>query len=219
MIEGQFKPLQKLQFEQFEDFTVGGLGISYFGAAQSSASTVTWPASIQAGDAAFLFDANRSVSTPAEVIPSGFTKITGDSTSSSRGTASYKLCVGTETGSLTGQNGLTQNAKILIVFRGSSPISTITIGSANAKVTTGDPVSQSVTASGQAAPLIVLGQACYDSGTAAFSTASPAFDSTFGTGVQLVGYKIYNTSPANHSIDQSDGGSFNFLTSFYARFT
>lgn len=219
MIEGQFKPLQKLQFEQFEDFTVGGLEISYFGAAQSSASNVTWPASIQAGDAAFLFDANRGGSLPAEVIPTGFTKITGDNGTFSRGTVSYKLCVGTETGSLTGQNGSIQNAKILIVFRGSRQINTITIGSANAEVASGNPASQSVTASGQVAPLIVLGQACYDSGTVTFSTASPAFDSTFGTGVQLVGYKIYNTAPANHSIDQNDGGSFNFLTSFYARFT
>lgn len=223
MIEGQFKPLQKLQFEQFEDFTVGGLEISYFGAAESSASTITWPAGVIGGDRdiAVLFDAARSGSLPTEVIPSGFTKITGaNNGSSSRGTVSYKILTGSESGSLTGQNGSTQNAKGMVIFRASRAIVGVTLSTPNVAVNNGNPAAQNVVATGEPAPLIVLGQAAADN-AASFSTQTPAFGATVvtGGGNQIIGYTIYNTSPANQTVDMNDLGAFNFLTSFYVRFT
>ena len=65
----------------------------------------------------------------------------------------------------------------------------------------------------------MLGCAYAVSGSFSFSTASPAFDSVIGfdagSPYMLLGYKIYNTSPANHSIDMNDQGTFNNLLSGY----
>ncbi|MER8464177.1 hypothetical protein [Mesorhizobium sp. M1396] len=76
-------------------------------------------------------------------------------------------------------------------------------------------------ASGQAIPLVVIGVAVGSGGTAVFSTASPAFDATqtAGSGAPVIaGYKLYNASPANHTIDMADLG-INVLASGYLRFT
>jgi hypothetical protein len=106
----------------------------------------------------------------------------------------------------------------MLTFRPDTAINDVTISTWNAESTAADPASQTVTASGQPVPLIVFGAAGAIQTGAAFSTASPAFDNTIIANSRLrVGYKIYNASPANHTIDMNDLGSDNSLASGFIR--
>jgi hypothetical protein len=61
--------------------------------------------------------------------------------------------------------------------------------------------------------LIVIGETWSNTGTTAFSTASPAFDGDIAAAATFrVGYKVYNSSPVDHTIDMNDIGT-NTLTS------
>ena len=67
-----------------------------------------------------------------------------------------------------------------------------------------NPDSQTALASGGTAALVVIGfAACEEETDALFSTASPAFDDTVQNagGTAILGYKIYNKAPADHTID------------------
>lgn len=188
------------------------VALALFGSAIANAATITWPASVAAGDVAVLFDVAGSTG-PAAVTPSGFTNHVNVTDGFVRNMISSKVCTGSESGSLTGMSSTTMN-KVLLVFRGGA--TTITPSTFNSQQTAGDPTLQTVAASGGVAPLVVLGMAYGSAGSAAFSTASPAFDGTVTTATALLitGYKIYNSAPANHSIDMNDLGS-NFLASGY----
>jgi hypothetical protein len=108
--------------------------------------------------------------------------------------------------------------KIALVFRPSSSFTTITSSTATTQLTDINPSTQAVSPSAETTAVIVIGIAATDAGTAAFSTASPAFDATIATADAdlLVGYKIYAAgSAANHSIDMNDLGSDNWLAGIY----
>jgi hypothetical protein len=198
--------------------------VSFVDSATSTSSTVTIPAGASIGDLAVLFDdGSNSSGAPAEVVPTGFTQI-GASLSiggvgGSRSVVSYKILAAGEPGSsITGVNGDLRNQKVILVFHSNlSAFVSATPSTWNGELTSGNPALQTVSASGQAAPLLVLGQAYVTTATpASFSTASPAFDATVGTTNSLLaGYKIYNSSPADHSIDQDDLGSGNTPRSGY----
>lgn len=223
MIEGQFKPFQKLQFEQFEDFVVGGIQISHFASANSTSQSITWPASIQAGDVAFLADHANDFYTPSDVVPAGFTKVLGASSFNTynRVNMTYKILLGSETGSLNGMSGSTGNLKVMHIFRGSSAITGVTTGSPNVEITGGNPSAQVIAASAGIAPLVVLGSASTSSATTAFSTTSPAWTGTANTTNtrMIFGYTIYNSGPLDHTIDMNDQGNSNTLMSYYAQFS
>lgn len=193
-----------------------GIVLEYKANATSTAATVAWP-SVAAGDLAVLFDyAYQNISSPSEVTPSGFSvhvNQAGSATVYYRVMISSKICTGSESGNLTGMNGGTRNSKVLLIFSGG--IASRASSTWNYQTTGGDPSSQSVTASGGAAPLIVFGMAGEDNAIPSFSTASPAFDSIFTVNVMCVGYKIYNASPQDHSIDMSDLGVINVISSGY----
>lgn len=197
--------------------------ISLFSATTSTAATIAWPASIAAGDVAILLDAaiyNSSV--PPKVIPTGFTEAKSTNFNGSLTditvTASYKILTGSESGSITGQDGLTTDQKYLYIFRGNIAITVVTPSTWNGEGTVADPVSQSVAASGQPFPLVVL--ACAASGgVPSFTTASPAFDADTLIGNTRGAYKIYGSAPATHSIDMGDYGTANVLISGYLSFT
>lgn len=188
--------------------------------ATSTTSTITVPTGIQKGDLLYLKDTSINVSSPAStVVPSGFNTISNISAStlfSIRQIVSYKIADGTESSTnLTGMNGDTFNDKELIVFRGDVAITSVTVsGTVNGNATTGDPASQSTTASGGTAPLIVL--AAYGSnGTVTTRTFSPAEDAELqASGRSSTKYKIYNSSPADTTVDMGDYGT-NGLQSFY----
>ncbi len=98
--------------------------------ATSTLATITYPAGIQAGDLILLID-RAAGTTSSLAIPTGFTQISTTATVAQnlfpyRVTYSYKIATGTETGNITGQDGSTSDAKTMIVFRGSRPISSVT---------------------------------------------------------------------------------------------
>jgi hypothetical protein len=199
------------------------LTLAFNASATSSASTINNPASGAAGDILVLLDlaGNTGGSTPSQVIPSGFTLIgtqtgsTGGGLVGLRATASYKLSVGSET-SLTGQNGSFSNSKVLVRFRGSQVVSSLSLlGVANPGGTSGNPAAQNITASSGTPPLIVLG--FYGTmGTVDPRTMSPAKDGEVDNSSGLyIAYKIYNASPVNVSVDMDDEGDANFLMGCY----
>lgn len=189
------------------------------GSATSTAETITAPASIDAGDLLILHDAALGgAGAPGSVIPSGFTSIVDSNLSKFKSILSYKIADGTEdSASLTGMNGSTFNAKALYQFRGDVPITSVALSTVNSEATADNPASQNVSASGGTSPLIVIG--AYGTSSSAGvdpRTFSPAKDGEISGSVeQYLAYKIYNSSPADVSIDMDDEGSTNILYSLY----
>lgn len=189
--------------------------ISFVASAVSgNSATITIPATAQGGDVAILFDINNTGGAGADVVPTGWTGIIGQWNGSNawRCRISYKiLAPGDEGDSITGLSA-TNSDKIMFVFRGSSPITAVSAEDWALDINENDPSAQTVNAAGQAAPLIVFGMAGVSSGTPAFGTASPAFDATLMQNDLLAGYKIYDTAPADHTVDMTDH-STNLLAS------
>ena len=209
----------------------GALTFSFVASATSEDSTITIPASAIAGDFAILFDAAEGQGASiSSVVPAGWTSIVdtfaASGSRSIRSLVSYRKLVAAGGGSITGMNA-DGETKIMLVFRPSSSISSTVVSTWNAEMTSGDPASQTVSASGVATPLIVFAFATKgETGTAlpAFTTETPAMTNVtkFGTAYDpevRLGYTIYNSSPSNQSIDIGDNGAMNGLQSGYVRFT
>lgn len=225
MIEGQFKPFQSLQFEPLERLVIGGVEITFVNSANSTASTITWPGGLTSECFAVLFDhAVNSAATPSQVVPTDFTLIPGASITSggtSRYTATYKYpLTGSESGSITGQNGNSSNEKVLLVFKISGGDNNVNFGGILADMTDANPAAQTTNTSGVLLPSIFFGQTSSPTSATSFTTASPSFDSTVSISNtrMTAGYKIYNLSPADHTIDMNDLGNRNTLGSFTAQF-
>lgn len=189
--------------------------LAFKDSATSTAATVTWP-SVAAGDVAILFDfADGAVSAPSAVTPSGFTNhVNLTAASTLRLMISSKVCTGSESGSLTGMDSNAES-KVLLIFEGG--VSSINSSSWNAEMTAGNPAAQTVLATAGAVPLIVFGAAAAGDGGSLppFSTDSPKFDLPQVTaGTLRTGYKIYNSAPADHTIDMNDVSN-NALASGY----
>lgn len=188
-------------------------------AVSESSSTVTAPASIQAGDVLVLYDIAQGLfSLPPTALPAGFTAISnivsGSGPGSLRSSISYKLADGTEANAaLTGQAGVFVD-KVLIVLRRNPPASRLIVGSVNAQVTDADPTTQLVSASAAIAPLAVFG--CSTGQSMNQRTMTPPQDGQVTVAATTwVGYKIFNASPADVTVDMGDEGGSNFLQSFY----
>jgi hypothetical protein len=188
----------------------------------STGSTITIPATVQAGDLLLLWDVAVAGTTPSEVVPGTFTRITANTLnvqgggSGVRGVASYRIAVsGDESDVVTGMNGSGSNQKVLVVFRGDNPITAVNIsGTVGSEGTTGNPASQNAAASGGQVPLIVVG--CYGS-TGAISprTFSPAETEEITASIRCyLKYKLYDSAPSDTSVDMDDEGA-NILASFY----
>jgi hypothetical protein len=111
--------------------------------------------------------------------------------------------------------------KVLVVFRGNVPIAVATPNTWGHEITANNPVAQSVTASGGTPPLVVFGG--YRSNSAAVDPrtftvgGSPAKDGEVASTSNLsyLAWKIYNSSPADVSVDMDDEGGTNMLQSGY----
>jgi len=140
-------------------------------------------------------------STPG--TPTGFTSLASNSGGANGARLSYKVLDGTETTISPSSASYT----VLAIFQPSSAPSVSTGAAFNSQGTSGDPSSQSVPASGYGTPSIVLGAACSNNAVTGFSTASPAFAGEIDGDRVRLGYKIYNSGPADHSIDMNDFGT------------
>lgn len=187
---------------------VEATNITFVDSAVSNAPTITIPGSSQAGDLAVLIDftINITSSNVTDVVPTGWTGLVtaADNSGSTRNRtrASYKVLVAGDPGSsVTGMNDSTEN-KVMLVFRAAASPAVTPAGWVCDNTQGGGTSSQSLLASGGNAPLVVIGASGIDAGTASFDTASPAFDATVATADDdlLVGYKIYNSAPADHTI-------------------
>ena len=219
-------------------FMGGGAGggpvstITFVNSATSDSGTIAIPSEAIQGDYAILFDGatSASLSAPSIVVPVGWTQLkTSAGTSVNFGygmrqTISHRILGPSPGGTLvTGMND-TGETKILLVFRTNSSIGTLVPSTFNGEMTEGNPSSQTVTASGVAPPLIVF--ACGTTSVStppAFATETPAMTNVTKSGggyiSMRVGYTVYNSSPANQSIDTGDNGQLNALQSGYVRFT
>lgn len=220
-----------LLVNQLNGFNVGGgagpTTLTQVASATANAASVTGPADIQAGDLLVLYDVayTGAPGNPTTAVPSGFTVINNSTglAADTRLISSYKIADGSEaSASLTGMDGADSESKMLYVFRGNVPITSVSALDVAQQGTSGNPTAQVVNASGGTPPLIVFG--CYSTFDAivsprTFSTtkdgeinANPAGSANFDN---WLAYKIYNTSPADSSIDMDDEGAENYLSSFY----
>ena len=203
---------------------VGLTTVSFIASTTSTAETITAPASINAEDLLVLFDSARAtLAEPTAVTPSGFTNfisfsaISGPSSVGIRNMVSYKIADGTEDStSITGMTGDITDNKVMLQFRGNTSISSVTsnvIGSP--AVTDNNPASQTITASSGTAPMI-LGALYASDTTVSPRTFSAVADGEVTSSTLLYAkYKLYDTSPSNHSADMDDEGTNNSLASFY----
>jgi hypothetical protein len=181
--------------------------------------------SVQAGDLIAHLDLAFTIgSIPASVVPSGFSSRSDISLAGgARQIISVKTAVGNEGGTtLTGMSGGLSNHRVVATFRRSPSSSGASFSIATGQATSGNPTLQTVTASDDPLPLIVLGcYGCASAGTVSPRTMSPAKDGEIGnSGNNLfLAWKIYNESPANVDIDMDDESDANFLQSLRVTMT
>lgn len=188
--------------------------LTFIDSAVSSGASITIPAAALENDIAFLADFSGDGSD--NVLPSGFTSLAnGTAEGDVRLRTSYRVLGSSPGGtSVTGMDGTT-DSKVMLIFR-PSLVATVAVPTWASDGRSGDPANQTVTASGQVAPLVVIGVAA-TSGTPSFNVQTPAFDATATQGGIIVGYTIYNELPQNHTIGMADLGSRNVLQSGYIR--
>ena len=202
------------------------LTLAFQTSANSSAQTITCP-TVEQYDVGVLFDnaTDATATTPANVIPSGFTQLqTSIFSAFYRTTLSYKVFDGTEDGAaLTGMNGAHSNAKILLVFRPNRAIVSVGTSTFLQETSSGAPSSQLIAASGQMAPLLRLAVCVNGASTSVPSFTSGTFDATVskaGADNSLrAGYAIQNTTPSDNTVSMGDNGAGNCLVSGWMNFT
>lgn len=197
--------------------------LTFVASATGTGTTVTVPGSAAAGDLAFIFDSSGiPAGTPTKVVPSGFAELATalNGTSEARQVISWKRLVAADLGAaITGMDGTAgYREKIMLVFRPVGGFYRAVAPTWGAENTNNNPTAQVVSAAGVVCPLIVFGAVtCISTKTIPFSTASPAFDAEVyldgGTTALRVGYKVYNSAPADHTIDMNDLGNGNALFS------
>ena len=197
--------------------------VSFLTSVNVSATTITIPATVIDGDFAVLFDHAGGSSMPSDVTPSGWTShanLAGSVSTAAdfRYRASYRLLTTALAGtSVTGMvsTGFL-SSKIMLVFRPNIPAFTLTLKDPATEFTSSDPASQTLTSGSGTNPLVSFGYVGSYADSPVFSTASPSFDSQITQGTNSrAGYKIYNSSPSNHTIDMNDLGNHNCLSTFY----
>jgi hypothetical protein len=212
---------------------------SFHDSADSALATVTVPATVEAGDLLVLLDSARAVSgTVTKVVPTDFDEIVSDDLSINPGVPvhdrvvwSMKLAEAGDAGaSITGMDA-TNDAKLLLVFRGDRPFKSATSKSAVADATQSNPSAQVVPVTTGGGSLICLGAYIEaagppDVGTRTFTIASvDAKDDEIENSVlgleQWVAYKLFNPgiTKADVTVDMIDedtaSGAVNILASCF----
>lgn len=187
----------------------------------ANTASLAWPTGIRAGDLALLYDwcfVENNGGLPSLVVPSGFTpfhqgtgtsgEIDGTDFGQTRVVISHRILDGSESEeeALTGMVGNRGEAKIMMLFRGNVRIRSVTSKSRNSYIDFGNPPAQTITASSGQVPLIAYGFTARNTATQSFITNSPAFSEIISAGYGAIGgYRIYTTSPVDHSVDGHSG--------------
>jgi len=203
--------------------------------ATSIATTITAPNDILAGDLIVLADLASGTTGATSVVPTNFTLIADRAVANSgRLVSSYKKADGTESGaSITGMAAgvFGRVAKAMYVFRGNIPVTTFTLLDVGQDSGSGNPAAQTVTASGGAPPLVVLGFYGTTSNgsrvdprtfTVGGSPAKDAELQSVSDGSVLdadvwIAFKTYSVGqvPADAVVDMDDEGDANYMESCY----
>jgi len=210
------------------------IGFTFVASASTNigASTITIPATAQAGDLCVLLDStvNTTATLPTNVVPSGFTQIMtaafvrANGTTSARMTCSYKVLVSGDAGSSITGLGNTNPRKIALVFRPDSSITTVSYSTANTQTEspnagTSEALSLVMDSKTDAIGIGYIGA----SQTITDMTSSPtALDATIAPGDQFqrCGYKIFTSTAADQTITATKTSSavntsWNIFTTFY----
>jgi hypothetical protein len=195
--------------------------LQFSGSATSSSSTFDLSAVTANGRLCILADNsyNGTPTTPTKVIPSGFTEIISlDATGASVGirhTISYKILNGTET-TLTGQASTTRKMALVLSVQDRLITSVSISGTIGQQVVgTGTLSVQNIAATGQVAPLVLIGT------YGAQSNENPAGLS--GADGYLPGsasqcslwYRIVNSGTQTATMTPASGSRAQALTSFF----
>ncbi len=189
-------------------------------------------AGVANGDMAVVFCCDGGTATPrvptnwSQILSTSDTNLTHNNVNAN---VLYKICDGTET-TINPYNGVSGCTMwVALFFTNYNGI--YVAGDIDSQYTASNPTSQTLSISAVTPPLIGFGFAAASTSSGsfpdiAFSTASPAFDGTqtaydLTAKGMIVGYKIYDSGPSNHTIDMNDFDSnanyFNMLASFYLR--
>lgn len=195
--------------------------VSFHASAVASGNTaLTVPATVQAGDILCFKDASQS-DFGAGVVPSGFTVLAqAGSGPQGRIILSFKIAIGTEASTtLVGGTVSSVSRRELLVFRGNAVANAVTAHSPAGEVNSGNVSAQVITAASGVVPLIVLA-GYHSNGTVDPRSFSPAKDAEVNANTNsYFAYKIYNSSPADVTVDMDDEGLVNQLASGYLQVT
>ncbi len=184
--------------------------------------TVTIPGTPTAGDFCVIWSWFRN-SVVSAGAASGFTSLvfsdgtTGAGAGTGGGRIQAKFLTGAET-TVTIETGFNATRWICATFRPNTTTGSNFAGNdTTAETTNGDPASQTINASAAGLPHILLANFAND-GTQTIGTMTKI---THGTGAQFAAYGIVNSggSPADVTVDQTDGGNQNLLQSLYVTFS
>lgn len=191
--------------------------LAYVASADSSAATITIPATAQAGDLAVLYDLARNIiGTPTLVTPSGWTTLSDLTGGTGAAVLSYKILGAGDPGAtITGMDGNIADAKSLEVFRATPSLAGVTVLESAEQYTAGNPTAQVKTAQ-SAYPYLVYGVCGGVSALPSWVSWDPA---TASIGYQRYGWKFFNDNAASCSVDCNDSGTGTFLQSCVLRVT
>lgn len=207
--------------------------LSIVASASSTGSTITVPSTARAGDLLALFDCpsfsvTTGVSGPA---PSGFTILTVGPTSGWRSGIIISAAIATDASAgstLTGADGTSVDAKVLVVIRANAIIKTFTALNANSSSTDTNPLGLDISGSGVTSPAVLLccastldNEAIDWEGYPSVSTF-PAFDSVLRPVNRIVtGISTITQSEAGYTqrIDMIDYGSNNLMRGCWVKLT
>jgi hypothetical protein len=187
-------------------------------ASGTQTATVAVPSGVQAGDLLVFCDLAFDAAAPAAVTPSGFTNVVNTTSTNYRYMISYKIALGTESGTnITGTAVANKNDKALVIWRGDAPVSLVSAADSAFQAITTAPTNQVVDASAGLAPLIVLAMYACSASPVDVRGFSPAKDGEVAAHVDefWFAWKTYNLSPANVTISMADEGALNALGSLY----
>jgi hypothetical protein len=191
--------------------------MTYITNSNSLSSTITIPATATTGDIAVLWDFSQ---TNSQVVPSGWTPIGSAGTTSHRLTVSYRqLTAGQAGSSVSGQGGTTR--KVMAIFRGNNPPTTISPTLYGQQATTATPSAQTIIAPAGSLPYIFFsGHGVSTSGgSRTWNTGSPVEISASSGSTVWGRFQIFNSSGAtNTTVSMTDAGT-NSMISFRILFS
>lgn len=203
-------------------------GITLAASEGVDAASITIPTTAQAGDLAIVFDRATRLSGLGELTPfpppTGWTQVISDpGLNNDAAIQAYaKILEAGDPGTAItpGDHGSHAQLKTMLVFRQAGGFASFTVRSPQAWEGGGDPPAQTIPASAGVPPLIVL--ASYGSANdPASASFVPTADGEILNGhdattiEQRTRYRVYESAPADTTVDMANDGARNSLMSLY----